>query len=237
MKVICGAMTKKYELPRDPSRPLDYFRVPRTYTREQPNTMSADQVPVFLAKMKEMYPQHYGMTFLGLLIGARPSTLRPLRRNGEEADILWDERLVLLRRSNALGQQIVDETKTSLDQEIPLPEVAMAVLKEHVDALPAGPMTASNLLFPSTKGGTRSRSVLDKPFRKVLKALKWTLKLTPRAMRRTFQDLARQAQVPDLVTRAISGHATERMQHHYSTAQREEMRDAVAKVYSLASPR
>jgi len=57
------------------------------------------------------------------------------------------------------------------------------------------------------------------PFRDVVKALKWDLKLTPRAMRRTFQDLARRPQAHDLVTRAISGHATDRMQRHYSTAQ------------------
>ncbi len=54
-------------------------------------------------------------------------------------------------------------------------------------------------------------------------------------MRRTFQDLARQANVPDLVTRAISGHATERMQRRYSTAHLEEIRDAVGKVAALAT--
>lgn len=228
-------MTIKYELPRDPSKPVENFRVGRIYTREQPNSMSAAQMPIFLAKMKELYPQHYAMTFLGFVIGARPSTLRPLRRRGPEPDILWNERLVLLRRSNPLGQAIVDETKTSLDQEIPLPELALQVLREHADALPEGPMRDSNLLFPAITGGTRSRSVLDKPFRRVLRELGWTLKLTPKGMRRTFQDLARQADVHDFVARAISGHATERMQRHYSTAQLEEMRDAVGKVATLAT--
>jgi hypothetical protein len=39
-----------------------------------------------------------------------------------------------------------------------------------------------------------ARDRLDKPFRDVVKALKkWDLKPTPRAMRRTFQDLARRA--------------------------------------------
>ena len=45
-------------------------------------------------------------------------------------------------------------------------------------------------------------------------------------MRRTFQDLARAAEVKDLVTRAISGHATETMQHHYSTVAAEEKKQA-----------
>jgi hypothetical protein len=62
-------------------------------------------------------------------------------------------------------------------------------------------------------------------------------RLTPRAMRRTFQDLARAAQVPDVVTRAVSGHVTEAMQRHYSTVSGEEMRENLAKVISLARVR
>jgi hypothetical protein len=170
------------------------------------------------------------MTFLGFVIGARPSTLRPLRRSGPTADILWDQGILLLRRSNSRGEAIMDNTKTSLDQKIPLPEAAMQVLREHVAVLPPGPMRDSQYLFPSITGGMRSRSVLDKPFRDVRKRLGWTLHLTPRGMRRTFQDLARQSNVHDTVTRAISGHQTERMQRHYSTASTDEMRAAVGRL-------
>jgi hypothetical protein len=237
LKVICAAMTKHYEFARDPASPIEYFTTARTYTREQPNALTGEQMPLFLAKMKERHPEHFAMTFLGFVIGARPSTLRPLRRGGAESDVLWDEGIVLLRRSNPSGDEIMDQTKTGLDQDIPLPPAAMRVLREHVAALPRGPMRESLYLFPSTTGGMRSRSALDKPFHDVLEALGWTLRLTPRGMRRTFQDLARQADVHDVVTRAISGHQTERMQRHYSTAQREEMRAAVGKVISIATAR
>jgi integrase len=47
---------------------------------------------------------------------------------------------------------------------------------------------------------------------------RWSLKLTPKCMRRTFNDLARQARVHDIVLRSISGHLTETMQERYSTA-------------------
>jgi hypothetical protein len=43
-------------------------------------------------------------------------------------------------------------------------------------------------------------------------------------------------QVSDLVTRSISGHLTERMQHHYSTVNAAEQRDALAKVIRLFAP-
>ena len=187
--------------------------------------------------MKELHPQHYAMVLLGFGIGARPSTLRPLRRSGPESDVLWSEGLVLLRRSNPAGDEIVDHTKTKLDQDIPLPGSLMRALRAHVAALPPGPMRESPYLFPSITGGMRSRSVLDKPFRDVLEALGWTIKLTPKGMRRTFNDLARHAHVHDIILRAISGHQTERMQRHYSTAQHEEMRAAVGKVISIATAR
>jgi hypothetical protein len=235
LKTICKAMKKRFDLDRDPAAPLEYFPRPRTYTREQPNALSAKQVPVFLAKLKELHPNHYAMVLLGMVTGARPSTLRPLRRSGPECDVLWDEGALLLRRSNSRRAEIMDRTKTALDQEIPLPVGVQQVLKDHVASLPAGLMRESEYLFPSLTGGMRTRSVLDKPFSEVLDALHWTMRFTPRGMRRTFQDLARQAEVHDVVTRAISGHQTEQMQRHYSTAQREEMRLAVGKVVLLAT--
>ena len=131
-----------------------------------------------------------------------------------------------------MGTEIMDQMKTGLDQEIPLPPVVLDVLREH-DAALEGPMAESEYLFPSITGGLRARSVLDEPFRQVVHELKWDLKLTPKAMRRTFDDLARRANIHDLVTRAISGHATERMQRHYSTAQHEEILCAVGRVAGL----
>ena len=58
-----------------------------------------------------------------------------------------------------------------------------------------------------------------------------------RRMWRTFQDLARSAGVADIVTRAISGHATEAMQRRYSTVAGDEMSAGVAKVIDIATGR
>jgi hypothetical protein len=115
-----------------------------------------------------------------------------------------------------------------------LPDELMEILCWHVAHLPDGSMQRSELLFPSTTGGLMAASTLDKPFQEVVKALKLKKKITPRAMRRTFQDLARAAEVKDIVTRAISGHVTEVMQRHYSTVQAEEITSCIAKVVSLA---
>jgi hypothetical protein len=52
-------------------------------------------------------------------------------------------------------------------------------------------------------------------------------------MRRTFQDLARAAEVRDVVTRSISGHATEEMQRRYSTVTPIEQQKSLARVLRL----
>lgn len=57
---------------------------------------------------------------------------------------------------------------------------------------------------------------------------------TLRGMRRTYQDLAREADIHDVITRPISGHATVEMQHRYSTARQLEISTALAKISDLA---
>lgn len=85
----------------------------------------------------------------------------------------------------------------------------------------------------AVNGKFRSPSVLNKPLEKVGLELGLKKKVTQRALRRTFNDLARAAPVNDLVTRSISGHQTEKMQQHYSTVNGGKQRDALAKVISL----
>jgi hypothetical protein len=38
------------------------------------------------------------MALVGFVTGLRPSTLRPLRRRGSEADVLWNKARLLVRR-------------------------------------------------------------------------------------------------------------------------------------------
>jgi len=59
---------------------------------------------------------------------------------------------------------------------------------------------------------------------------------TPVGMRRTFNDLMRQAKVEALVTKSISGHQTDRMREHYSTVTPDEQRRSISNVVSLFGP-
>lgn len=237
LAVVTNAAFDEYEIDRaSPTREVVKFdtREHDPYTEEEPNALTPKEVGPFLAKMRVMFPQHFAMTALGFATGLRPSSLRPLRRSGPTPDLLWDQGVLLVRRSQTRGDEVMETTKTARHQRVSLPEDLVAILQWHIDTQPEGPMSDSELLFPSDTGGYRAPSVLTKPFAAVAKELGLRKHVTARAMRRTFQDLARAAEVRDIVTRAVSGHATEDMQRHYSTVHQDEIRDGIARVVSLA---
>ncbi len=244
----------------DPCRKLENAstRGHRTYTYESPNSIRPEDVPRFLGEMRARFPQHYAFVFLGFTTGLRPSSLRPLRRRGPHADVKWDDARLLIRRSHTRGTEAMESTKTGRDQVLDLDPEQLAVLRWHADRIDrhaeklarkpqTAPMAeatrASELLFPAAPtrwtrgGGFRSPSCLDKAFDQVGEVLELGYPVSPRCMRRTFQDLARAASVSDIVTRSISGHATPEMQRHYSTVASTEQREGMAKVIDIATGR
>jgi integrase len=205
-----------------------------TYTDEEPNAFLPEELAGYLGKFRELYPQHFAMLFIMLVTGLRPSSVRPLRRRGPESDVDWDQGRLRVRRSHTLGVEVMRTTKQKRRYAIDLPKEAVDVLRWHVETqLETHEQKASDLLFPSITGGCRTPKVLNAPMLEVARELGITKQLTQRALRRTFNDLARAAQVNDLVTRSISGHLTEKMQRHYSTVNGGEQREALAKVIRL----
>jgi integrase len=235
LRTIMNDAVHAFRLDRNPLNGIEPFDTSEheVYSDEEPNALTVGEVRPFLVKMRELCPQHFAMVALGFATGLRPSSLRPLRKGGETPDVLWKDGVLLVRRSQTVGDEVMNTTKTCRKQRLALPEELVEILRWHVDVLPEGPMTESELLFPNEQGGFRSPAVLQKPFAVVSKAMRLQKHISPRAMRRTFQDLARAAEVKDIVTRSISGHATEDMQQHYSTVAPDEMRSSLAKVISL----
>lgn len=249
LRTIFKRATKELKLPENPALDVGYFslKTHRPYTREKPNALTIEWARKFLASMLELQPQHYAMTLLGFVTGLRPSSLRPIRRAGETPDVLWNERVVIARRSHSMRQEVMDSTKTGIDIVLALPADVMQVLRWHTDMLGDPPMTkwkkpplwwrkemaTSELLFPARHGGLRSRSTLDKPFAEVCSAIGLPFRLTPRGMRRTFKDLARASGVTEVASKEISGHQTEEMHEHYQTVLGDEMRAELSKISSL----
>jgi integrase len=236
LRVIMRAAKRQFRLPELATEDVTNFDMSEvsTYTEEEPNSLEPSEVPVFLETLRRDHPQHFAMVFLGLVTGLRPSSLRPLRRKGSEVDVLWDKSKLLVRRSQTLGNDVMRTTKQKKRYSIDLPEEALKVLEWHVETQLVTPeQQDSDLLFPALTGGFRASCLLNKPLADVAATMGLGKRFTQRGLRRTFQDLARAANVEAVVTRSISGHATEQMQHHYSTVNGGEQRQALAKVIHL----
>jgi integrase len=123
----------------------------------------------------------------------------------------------------------MNTTKTSLTYKLGLPPEVMNAMKAHAERL-RGSRKRSDLLFPSKRGGLMSRSALDKPFQAISEKIKLRFTLTPRGMRRTYQDVGRAAGIERNVRKAVCGHATDEMSDLYSTVRPDEMRAAVARI-------
>ena len=136
------------------------------------------------------------------------------------------------------GQAAINTTKQKVKYRIHLPKEVMDVLRWHVETqLVTSEQKESDLLFPSITGGFRSPSTMNEPFADVAEAIELGKQFTQRGLRRTFNDLARAAEIESIVTRSISGHLTERMQEHYSTVNPDEQRTSIAKVIDLMKAR
>ena len=92
-----------------------------TYTEEEPNALAPEEVQPFLLAMRDRHPQHLAMVALGFATGWRPSMMRPLRRKGGSADVLWDKNVVLARRSQTRGDEVREATKNSTRFRVTLP--------------------------------------------------------------------------------------------------------------------
>jgi hypothetical protein len=241
-RVIWKLATVRFELPRNPMDGIEDLstRLAKTYTKEQPNSLNPrTEVGEFLAVLRQLYPQHYAFALTGFVLGQRPSTLRPLRRKGPLADLDLVAKKLYFRRSYTIGATIMETTKTGAEPEVPLPDELVAELAAHIERLDADPVTAkSDLLFPSLRTGKMlSSTVLRKPFAAVMAKLGLKKKLTAKAMRRTYQDLADEAQMRAAAAMAVSGHKTPAMKLHYSTPNDDEVRAGVGKVIRLATAR
>jgi len=258
LKTITAAACDDFEGLADPAAKVGPFetKAHRVYTAEQPNAFQLEDVVPFLDAMRTRWPMHYAMVYLGMWTGLRPSSLRPLRRRGAHADINWQTGTLRVRRSHTVGDETMLGTKNGHDQEIKLTPEVLDVLRWHSERLEAenvkrakrspqnaAAMDASELLFPAEPngrtrgGGFRTKSSLNASFADVGEAIGLKYKVTPRALRRSFQDLIRAAAVSDVVARAVCGHRTPAMTAHYSTVRLDEQEAAMGKIIHLATAR
>jgi integrase len=241
-RVIWKSATIRFDLSRNPMDGIKDFstKTAKTFTKEEPNSLNPrTEVAEFLALLRSLHPQHYAFALTGFVLGQRPSTLRPLRRRGPHADIDLVAKRLYFRRSYTVGPTVMETTKTGAEPEVALPDELVEVLRAHIAEMDAHPVASkSDLIFPSLRTGKMlSSTVLRKPFAAVMEKMGLKRKLTAKAMRRTYQDLADEVQMRAAAAMSVSGHKTMAMKLHYSTAHDDEVRAGVGKVIQLATAR
>lgn len=244
MRTICSEIAEEFDT-KLATRRIDLLSEAEhpAYSKEDPNSLTADQLHTFLFAIKIVYPQHLAFATLGFVTGLRPSHIRPIRRRGLNADIDFTTGILQIRRSHTLGQVVMNTTKTEELQTIALPRDVVDLLRWHSGQLdeptkrfnhrghppdwwtPA--MRESELLFPGRAGGFLSNNHLARPFADVSQRLGLPFTVTPRGMRRTFVNLARTGGMRPAVESSISAHRTTSTRLKYSFVPEDEQREAL----------
>lgn len=214
----------------------------RTYTAEEPNALEASELPGFFEAAWRVEPFYFAVFALGIMTGRRPCELRPLRHAGPTPDLDWKRGTLQIRRSQTI-EAPTEMTKTKKDVVLYTKNSALyETLQSHVFNLVGG-RKGSDLIFPPLRSysdepsGFMSRSALIKPLERIRAEAKIKKELSPRFMRRTYQDLCRSAGVSDTVQMAMSGHATDAMVELYSTVAETEGSSALIKMGDIAGLR
>jgi integrase len=147
---------------------------------------------------------------------------------------------------------VVSGTKTRRARRLPLTEDAADVLRWHRQAMIAAqhPGVGTGLVFPAPRAGrpratkagvTKIREHMSQ--RTAAQAMKRLCKaagvpvLTPKGMRRTFNDLLRRQGVDRLVLRSMTGHSSEEMTRTYSAIRADDRAQAVRGLAGKIAPK
>ncbi len=219
------------DLARDPTLRIS---LPEPGEREDDNALSPEELNAFLEVMRQHHPQHYALTATLAFTG-----LRFCHASALQWDDVDEEAAVIRVRRKQVRRHVAPVSRHKrAPREIPLaPELAV-ILREHRQRLLGKQAKGieTGWVFPSRAGTLRTPSGVMKAWQACLDAIGLGRRFTPHGLRRTFNDLARRAGVDAVVTRALTGHVTERMRERYSTVALEEKRAAVAGVLRLIHP-
>jgi integrase len=216
------------DLPRDPTMRISF---PEQDDTDERNALGPEELNQFLEAMRAKYPQHYPLVAVLAFTGLRFCHASALRWE----DIDETTGVIRVQRKQVRGVVGNVSRRKRAPKEIPLHRELAKILKEHRKAMigAQAPGLSDGWCFPSDVGSLRTPSSLQKAWATCLKAAGIKARFTVHGLRRTFNDLARKAKVDAVVTKALTGHVTEKMREHYSSVDLEEKRAAVSAVGKL----
>lgn len=216
------------DLPRNPVARVTF---PEPAEFEGQNAINEEQLERLLEVFRAEEPDHYGLVAVLAYTGLRFTHASALRWE----DVDFQTGILEVKRSQLHGVIGPVSRKKRAPRKIPLSPELEEVLKWQRRYLMQKQARglAEGWMFPTIRGTLRSSACLTKPWRHCCQEAGIESHFTPHGLRRTFNDLARRAGVDPIVTKALTGHVTERMREHYSSVRLDEKKQALANVVSL----
>ena len=227
LRSIISDATVEFELPRNPCHGVKGIRKPRS--PRQHRRLTARQIQEFLRLVKIHCPQHHAITLMLVLYGLRWEEASALRREHLDVDAM-ELRIV---QTHVRGHLYL--TKNESQKLLPLhADVLEAIEAEQVRLKVEGnPGYKEGKLFPGRNGEYRFPSSVSKGWKAVSRVMDLEFNVTPHDLRRSYQNLLRQAAVNQVVQQAMMGHSSDGMTVHYSHVEMGEKRAAQDRVVDL----
>lgn len=208
----------------------------KTYTLKEPNSLgTGEELVAFFKACKDVAPQCYGFFFLGVLTGRRTCELKPLRAAGKDPDVDWETGVLQVRRSQVRDFAPREMTKQKKDVFAVLPKSMLDILAWHRGEFGLRAPRGEELLFPPRfrHQGYMSPAALDKVLPLICEKAGIKKHITPRFMRRTYNDIGDEAKIDREVIKAMSGHGTDKMKEHYSTVALRRSKEALTSMLAF----
>jgi integrase len=225
LRMIITAACARLRLPN----PCDAVEMPSP-GKQRRNFLTKEEVGNVLEFVERTSPFWYPAVLLDVVCGLRWGELSALRWD----DIDEREGVIRVCRGNYKGKQ-VDSTKNGNDEFEPklvplLPEIA-ELLRAHRQKMIATQHKGlpNGWVFPNEKGNLYKGSPLRKVLDAACVACKTKWRVTCHGLRHTANDLLRRVADGEVV-RAIIGHSTTAMTHHYSHVDEAEKKIAASRV-------
>ena len=196
--------------------------------RKSKETLTREELGRMLEAAKTESPDVRAMIVVQVSTGLRFCELSAL----EWQDVDLDNGRLKIQRSQVEGR--VGPPKTEVTRrDVYLSPAIIEALKEHrrwqVQKQVAG--LSKGLVFPSNTGGYRNPALFKKPLTRCCKLAGVEKHISSHCLRKTANNLLRQANNSDVVVRAMIGHATSEMTRLYSNVGDDEKAQAHAAAF------
>ena len=217
-------MAADFDLP-DPTRRVKAPKSDRKKVRAR-ETLTLEELRAFVEAMQAVVPDRYAETCTLAYTGMRSGEMWALHVDQIEGGAVHICRAV----SRGIIQ---DVTKTGWERHAYLPEFVQEAHAEHRQEMIRSRHRGlkTGLIFPSNAATPRTSGSLDKPFKKARKHAGLEKHVSPRVLRRTYNTLLLEGEIPEAVVQSQLGHADRDMSLYYFDGHLEAKQKAFEKVF------